>query len=75
VSNRRGHVHKIICGQRMRFVTVAQNSAPVAHEIKLFLARILDRLTCTVRIDCHFSEADYTCGSRDSTSPEPKIGM
>ena len=59
VSNRRGHIRKIVCGQGMRFVTVAQNSTPVAHEIELFLARILDGLAGAVRIDHQFSEADY----------------
>src|SRR5215469_2904475 len=41
----------------MGFIAVAQNSAPVTHEVELFLARILNWLASSMRIDCQFSEA------------------
>jgi hypothetical protein len=51
----------------------APDSASIANEIEHSLARILDRLASTVRIDRQFSEGATLCDKRDATSPSPNL--
>src|SRR6516225_5706231 len=59
VTDRRRQIGEIVWDHRMGFPAVIHHAVPFPDEIKLFLARVLDRLARAVRVQRQHSKAGY----------------